>query len=410
MDPGLEQLIRAIHASPYQAVVYVTGGCAQGASWLLAVPGASSTVLEVNVPYSRNSLVELLGQEPSQYCSPETALDLAKAAFQRAAALSSFGAPIMGLGATAALASEPPKRGDHRVYIAAHTCNGTHCQGLKLAKGARSRQEEEELVSRLLLQVLARACQVPSADSFSLPLLPAQDGHPADELAAPQDTQAAATSRSGAAVDPEPLQALLSGAVRCVEYSGGNVYVDAPRRHRVYLPGSFNPLHEGHRAMLDAAVGLAGPDAEGCFELTVRNADKGMLALSDIQRRVQQFVDAGLPLLVTTACLLLDKARLLPNSTFVVGWDTAVRVVMPKYYGGSTEAMDLVLAEIGWQGCSFLVAGRTDDKGGGGFKTLADIQLPPAAAAGQLFRPIPESSFRSELSSTALRAAGKGLA
>jgi hypothetical protein len=76
-------------------------------------------------------------------------------------------------------------------------------------------------------------------------------------------------------VAPEPLQALLSGAVRCVEYSGGNVYVDAPRgRHRVYLPGSFNPLHEGHRAMLDAAVGLAGPDAEGCFELTVRNADK----------------------------------------------------------------------------------------------------------------------------------------
>jgi hypothetical protein len=125
---------------------------------LLAVPGASSTVLEVNVPYSRNSLLELLGQvsgfryghwtaaapitvsptpdtpcaprmqEPSQYCSRETALDLAKAAFQRAAALSSFGAPIIGLGATAALASEPPKRGDHRVYIAAHTCNGTHCQ------------------------------------------------------------------------------------------------------------------------------------------------------------------------------------------------------------------------------------------------------------------------------------------
>lgn len=29
MDPDLEQLIRAIHASPYKAVVYVTGGCAQ---------------------------------------------------------------------------------------------------------------------------------------------------------------------------------------------------------------------------------------------------------------------------------------------------------------------------------------------------------------------------------------------
>lgn len=29
---------------------------------MLSVPGASSTVLEVSVPYSRSSLVELLGQ------------------------------------------------------------------------------------------------------------------------------------------------------------------------------------------------------------------------------------------------------------------------------------------------------------------------------------------------------------
>lgn len=35
MDTGLEQLIRDIHASPYKAVVYVTGGCAQvGRQWL----------------------------------------------------------------------------------------------------------------------------------------------------------------------------------------------------------------------------------------------------------------------------------------------------------------------------------------------------------------------------------------
>jgi hypothetical protein len=29
MDTGLEQLIRSIHASPYKAVIYVTGGCSQ---------------------------------------------------------------------------------------------------------------------------------------------------------------------------------------------------------------------------------------------------------------------------------------------------------------------------------------------------------------------------------------------
>jgi hypothetical protein len=110
-----------------------------------------------------------------------------------------------------------------------------------------------------------------------MPLLPAQGQQPADDLPQLQytpmlpDTAEAAAAAAAA----QPLQELLAGRVRCVEFSGGNVYVDAPRgRGRVYLPGSFNPLHEGHKQMLTAAVALAGPDAEGCFELTVRNADK----------------------------------------------------------------------------------------------------------------------------------------
>lgn len=45
----------------------------------------------------------------------------------------------------------------------------------------------------------------------------------------------------------DPLQALLAGRARVVEFSGGRVLVDAPRAGRLYLPGSFNPLHDGHR-------------------------------------------------------------------------------------------------------------------------------------------------------------------
>eukprot|EP00879_Flechtneria_rotunda_P007397 GHRR01007759.1.p1 GENE.GHRR01007759.1~~GHRR01007759.1.p1 ORF type:complete len:275 (+),score=104.69 GHRR01007759.1:1421-2245(+) len=207
---------------------------------------------------------------------------------------------------------------------------------------------------------------------------------------------------------PEPLQELLAGRIRCVEFSGGNVYVNAPRGPgRVYLPGSFNPLHEGHRQMLQAAVKIAGPEAEGCFELSLMNADKGKLAIEEVQCRVAQFVTAGLPVLITAAPLLVDKARLLPGATFVLGWDTAVRIVMPKYYGDSYTAMLLVFGEIRCQKCRFLVAGRVDDKGDGSFKQLTDIEVAPEMA--DLFEPIPEAIFRSNISSTALRAAGKGL-
>jgi hypothetical protein len=126
-------------------------------------------------------------------------------------------------------------------------------------------------------QVLGKACQLSSAEALGMPLLSAQGQQPADNLSQLQYTPMSAASAGSAAATPadQPLQDLLAGRVRCVEFSGGNVYVNAPRgRGRVYLPGSFNPLHEGHKQMLAAAVQLAGPDAEGCFELTVRNADK----------------------------------------------------------------------------------------------------------------------------------------
>ena len=54
----------------------------------------------------------------------------------------------------------------------------------------------------------------------------------------------------------DPVEELLKGRVRTVEYSNGNVVVDAPRSGKVYMAGSFNPLHEGHRGMLAAALRL----------------------------------------------------------------------------------------------------------------------------------------------------------
>lgn len=81
---------------------------------------------------------------------------MARAAYRRAAALAPFGAPVLGVAATCALASEPPKRGEHRAYIAAFDATGTRAAGVRLAKGARGRWQEEGLVSRLLLGVSER--------------------------------------------------------------------------------------------------------------------------------------------------------------------------------------------------------------------------------------------------------------
>ena len=52
---------------------------------------------------------------------------------------------------------------------------------------------------------------------------------------------------------------------------------------------------------LQAACRLR-PDLEGAFELSIGNADKGLLPLEEISRRVAQFTAAGLPLVVTQVC------------------------------------------------------------------------------------------------------------
>lgn len=161
--------ITQIHLSPVMAVLVVTGGGTQAVADLLAVPGASRTVLEALVPYSDTSLTEFLGESPAQSVSVETAAALARRAYQRACALrESEAIPVVGLACTATLVTDRPKKGDHRAHVGLCAGKDTQVLSLTLQKGARDRRGEERLVSDLLVQVLALACGVVSEVGLSL--------------------------------------------------------------------------------------------------------------------------------------------------------------------------------------------------------------------------------------------------
>lgn len=56
----MQTAIEALHETATRGVVSTTGAGGQSIGWLLAVPGASNTLLEASVPYAYSALDECL--------------------------------------------------------------------------------------------------------------------------------------------------------------------------------------------------------------------------------------------------------------------------------------------------------------------------------------------------------------
>ena len=94
----------------------------------------------------------------------------------------------------------------------------------------------------------------------------------------------------------------------------------------------------------------------------------------------------------------MKRRNCFPGSTFVVGYDTAERILALRYYGNK-KAMHSALKRIQELGCRFLVAARLHGKA---CRTLDDLAVPSEYSS--LFSFIPESKFRMDISSGKLRA------
>ena len=162
---------------------------------------------------------------------------------------------------------------------------------------------------------------------------------------------------------------------------------------RCVFPGSFNPLHTGHLEM--ARVASEWLKAPVDFEISIVNVDKPTLDPDEVSRRLKQF--RGCRVWVTRAARFVQKAELFSGCTFVVGADTAMRLCDSSYYADS-GAMEMALTRIVERGSRFLVFGRTVE---GQFVDAAPLHLPEFALG--MFDFVPESRFRTDISSSALR-------
>lgn len=375
MDPQRKALISALHNEGRRWVVAVAGGGAGALGWLLSVPGGSRSILEAIVPYDERSLADFLGYSPSSFCSVDTARALARRTLDRARWLVP-GEAVAALACTASLRSDRPKHGDHRFHLAVQTHQQAFTYSLTLTKDARSRAEEEIVLDLVLLNAMAEALNL--SERVDVPLFPGESiqrqTHPAEDA----------------------LAALFEGrlAALCLT-PDGRANANAPRP-QLLLPGSFNPLHAGHLALAKTASTLTGfPPA---FELTIVNADKPPLPPEEVRRRISSFTWQA-PVWLTRAATFTDKAELFPGTVFVVGTDTAERILQPRFYGNSPENLERALNHLRERACRFLVAGRITPKGD--FIGLDNLDIPPSHR--DLFAAIPPDRFRVDLCSSQLR-------
>jgi hypothetical protein len=372
---GMQQIIEQIHGSAHKLVLEFTGAGSLALYQLHSVAGSSRTILEATDRYASTSLVDLLGRPPEQFVSKETAIAMASQAYRRAMRLAEPGTKCLGVGCTAAIATDRVRRGEDRCWIAARDGAGVSSYGLVMIKGARDRLGEETVVSQLLLRAIADACGITATVHV-------------DTL----DGEQVETAREAA---EDPIARLLDGTARTVSVTrDGTLAADQPVQGAI-LSGSFNPLHAGHERLAEAAAAALGVAVT--FELPILNADKAPLGYAEIERRLAQF-RWRYPVVLSRVALFVDKAALFPGCVFVLGYDTATRLVDPYYYGGET-ARDVALDSIRAHGCRFLVAGRAQD---GVFYTLSDIAVPENAR--DLFIGLSEQVFRVDLSSTEIRA------
>lgn len=317
--------------TPYKISLAVTGGGTGSIDKLLKYGGGSSTLIDAYVPYDIPRLTKFLKKEPRKCCSIETARDMAMEAYNRACD-GYDPKTVMGVGATCKLRKIVNERQgrEHTIHIAIQGHDFTESFDFILGPTAQTiriremgRVEEEDLCSDTIIMCIAIANGL---TEYHIPL---------KEIYGNDYTHVKAVDYSG---------------FRDVVFNGKKAmpwFNKAPSP--CIFSGSFNPLHEGHLDMIKEAKELYGSVD---LEISVSNVDKTSIDFHDIIMRIAEidkYCKDGLinNIWITNLPLFSMKGEHFPNTTFIVGGDTLLRLDDLKYYGNEGDNIGQVVKKTG---------------------------------------------------------------
>jgi len=336
---------------------------------------ASATLFGAKIPYCcdfTNNLLSHVDVCKLGYVSLEVAIEMASKAqlenvnilLQETKDFSQFqNKTFIGIGCTAAIRSEKPKKGPHRAFVSLKIGSKIFVLHLDMKKDFRDRDQEDVVASYVMVIGLQRALGIPE--------LPTEHFLYAEEkielVAETEDDPLKGLFLEGSNVE----SVLFTGTVKpCVFHN-----VSLPSGTLVY-PGSYNPIHEGHvRLALAAQEKYTYQDKEGneklsplVFEISVMNPDKPRLTIEECYHRLHLILEMtdernleNVAVIFTRVPKFLDKSKLFKGCRFLIGHDTMTRILDQKYYDSETSVLSVLIEIVSANNCSFLVGGRHDE-------------------------------------------------
>ena len=385
-------LLRGIISAPgeFRIQVNVTGAAADLVADLVRLPGSSKKISGACIPYRQHQVVDAMGYESAKSVSEETAIGLAQVAYLTAQRTSvqhgefegKTPPSIIGLGLTGAVATDRDRRGEDHIWVAVRTVFGISVGHFQFAKGSgdNTRAWQNELANLIALNVLAKEVGANQSLSDFSDIASADCGEIAPDKVALEEVKKDRLDFS------QPQLIMPSGEVV-------NPSIINADTHLVF-PGSFKSFHCGHDLAAVNAATVSGKKV--IFEISAVNADKAAVDGDELARRALQF-RGRYPVLVTPdAPLFKDKSLAYSEGMgFVVGYDTASRLLDLRFYDGQEGKLREVMDVFRNRGNHFYVLGRKGDDGV--FRTIRD--LPGYKENRDLFR---ELTGQLNISATAL--------
>jgi hypothetical protein len=313
-----QRLVKMTEENKSLVCIAIAGGGSDAIATLAATPGASSLLLEGTLTYDRSSFHSYVQHSPDsegfKYVSSEAAHLLSKAALERALRYRpKQQSQCVGVGASSALVSKPDRLS--RGHIVATHADGRKWECfIKLASNKRTRLEEDELLSRIILESIEQVSG--SVDPVQL------DSTDDDELK--QWHSPCIPSKDAVRLGAERVLSGDAPAVLLLPREDGRTFFATPQaailpNRSLVFPGSFNPPHVGHTALANAAKSVYAnkdEDPTVLFEISLINADKPPLEPTSIVERAHKFFQLdSLPtnwgILLTSAPLFSQKADIL---------------------------------------------------------------------------------------------------